>query len=575
MEALGHEWNEGILVISASCNGEGMIDHRCVRCDYHYLEAVSAEGHTPGTEATCTEPQLCTVCGAVLALPLGHSYASEVTAPTCTAMGFTAYTCSRCGDSYRSAYVEATGHRVSDWIIDREPTQDAEGSRHKECVVCHTLLETETLDKLAVSAITDTRGEAVVGAYLVIVSDTGSGTPVMGATVLLSGDRRIQVKLPDGRLVDYGKQTTVGVYMNSDRTPVPGITVTLTDGYDNISIGITDKNGTVTLPAANGTTNPEGRITIGYVDGRGNRGTITVRLIDFESGRPIPGAVLTVKNGKLLVMLPEGTDLDEADRITVIVYDNRKQPVANLEVTVTNDLGASETGFTDEDGTLTLPGTVQTERHTAYVNGYPDGSFGPEYGMTRAEATAIFARILAAKNGDTISDGAVKFTDVPDGAWYKGYVAYLTRHGIVNGTSETEFSPDREIIRAEFVALAVRFFEVYDGGNVEVINEYIPFNDVSASYWAAEYIHDAAVFGWIKGYEDGSFRAGNRITRAEVVTIVNRVLGHAADRTYVNENGGRLTTFNDVVRNHWAFYDIMEAANTHNAVLGKTETWSK
>ena len=153
-------------------------------------------------------------------------------------------------------------------------------------------------------------------------------------------------------------------------------------------------------------------------------------------------------------------------------------------------------------------------------------------------------------------------------------MAYLTRYGVVNGTSETEFSPNKAITRAEFVTLAVRFFDVYGGGDVEKLGDYTSFNDVPSGYWASDYIQDAASFGWINGYGDGSFRAGNKITRAEVVTIVNRVLGREADQSYINGTRG-LIGFTDVVKNHWAYYDIMEAANTHTAVLGKTETWQK
>ena len=120
----------------------------------------------------------------------------------------------------------------------------------------------------------------------------------------------------------------------------------------------------------------------------------------------------------------------------------------------------------------------------------------------------------------------------------------------------------------------MRFFDVYGGGDIEKLEDYVSFNDVPSGYWASGYIEDAASFGWINGYGDGSFRAGNKITRAEVVTIVNRVLGRAADQSFINSTRG-LKGFTDVVKNHWAYYDIMEAANTHTTVIGKTETWQK
>ena len=118
---LGHSWDEGTLITNATCTGEGVMEYRCVRCGYHRIEGNEAAGHIPGNPATCTEPQLCTRCGAVLKNALGHDYKSEVTAPTCTEMGYTTNTCTRCGDSNKSDYFAAfaafegfTGHDAVD-----------------------------------------------------------------------------------------------------------------------------------------------------------------------------------------------------------------------------------------------------------------------------------------------------------------------------------------------------------------------------------------------------------------------------------------------------------------------------
>ena len=104
---------------------------------------------------------------------------------------------------------------------------------------------------------------------------------------------------------------------------------------------------------------------------------------------------------------------------------------------------------------------------------------------------------------------------------------------------------------------------------------YKDFNDVSDGYWAAAYIKAAAKHGWINGYGDGSFRADDEINRAEVVTIVNRLLGREADADYIADNLRKLNTFPDVSRKHWAYYAVMEAANAHTAILGDSESWSK
>ena len=212
----------------------------------------------------------------------------------------------------------------------------------------------------------------------------------------------------------------------------------------------------------------------------------------------------------------------------------------------------------------------------AAVTVYTDGTFGPSRSMTRSEAAAIFARLLAEKNGDTISTAAnTKFADIPAHAWYSGYVKYLSNNGITYGKSKTIFAPNDAITRAEFTTMAVRFFDVYGDGDAEIMEQYKDFNDVSDGCWAATYIKAAAKHGWINGYGDGSFRADDEINRAEVVTIVNRLLGREADEDYIADNLRKLNTFPDVSRKHWAYYAVMEAANAHTAVLGESESWSK
>ena len=202
-DALGHSWDEGTLVTNATCTGEGVMEYRCIRCGCHRLDADPADGHIPGAPATCTDTQLCTRCGAVLEKALGHDYKSEVTAPTCTEMGYTTNTCTRCGDTNKTDYTEPVGHKPSDWIVDKQPTTDSEGSKHKECTVCGEKLETQPIEKIYNSATTDSKGEAVVGGYLVTVTDTDTKNPVANAAVAIHKDNSISIRLPKSRLLDY------------------------------------------------------------------------------------------------------------------------------------------------------------------------------------------------------------------------------------------------------------------------------------------------------------------------------------------------------------------------------------
>jgi len=330
--AHGHEWDSGRHITVPNCGGAGVTQYTCVHCGIIRLEADDAKGHRVGPEATCSEPQVCLDCGAILRLPIEHE--------------------------------------ESGWIIDREPTHDREGSRHTECLNCGEIIRTEEIPKL------------------------------------------------------------------------------------------------------------------------------------------------------------------------------------------------------DSDA---------SERHAAYIRGYPDGRVRPEGNMTRAEAAAVFARLLADSRGEDIGRPVFNtFPDIPASAWYAGYVAYLSGYNIIYGYSNGNFGGNEPITRAEFVTMAVRFYEALHGERVTGSQNGTSFTDVYESYWAVAYIRAAADNEWVIGYGDGSFGGERGITRAEVVTIVNRLLGRCADRAYVDANRNRLCRFSDMEnQRHWAFYDIAEATNTHipESCGNEAEVW--
>ena len=163
------------------------------------------------------------------------------------------------------------------------------------------------------------------------------------------------------------------------------------------------------------------------------------------------------------------------------------------------------------------------------------------------------------------------------GAWYASYVNYLSSYGVVMGNSKTAFRPNDDITRAELTAMAVRFFEVTEDMKKTISKgTYTVFNDVSSNHWAAEYIENAALYGWVQGYGNGSFRADSRITRAEAVTLINNLLGRSADEEFISNNTRKLNSFTDMYAKHWAYEAIMEAANGHTAVLeNNAEAWQR
>ena len=195
--------------------------------------------------------------------------------------------------------------------------------------------------------------------------------------------------------------------------------------------------------------------------------------------------------------------------------------------------------------------------------------------MLRSEAAAIFARLLSQHLDEPITaPTTATFPDVPNDAWYAGYVSYLARYRVAVGCTDGLFHGNDPISRAEFTAMAVRFFDAYEDSGQERAEDRQDFWDVSPSHWAAGYIEEAAQHGWVEGYVDGTFRADDSIERAEVVAIVNRMLGWEADEDYIATSPRGLVRFPDVSSGHWAYYHILEAANSHEAdISADPEIW--
>ena len=206
---------------------------------------------------------------------------------------------------------------------------------------------------------------------------------------------------------------------------------------------------------------------------------------------------------------------------------------------------------------------LNTTDHMAYLSGYPGGTFGPDNSMTRAEVAQMFYALLLNKDV-TITK---TFSDVPADAWYATAVNTLASLGMVSGDPDGAFRPNDPITRAEFCVIALAF--AYEPENAVCY-----FGDVSRSDWFYTYVAQAASYGWIGGYTNGNFGPNDRITRAQVTTIVNNMLGRAADRDYVIDHQADLVQFTDLTRAHWGYFQIMEATNAHNYTKSNgTESW--
>lgn len=223
----------------------------------------------------------------------------------------------------------------------------------------------------------------------------------------------------------------------------------------------------------------------------------------------------------------------------------------------------SEPADPDDTGVSDL---LDTENHNQYLFGYPEGTFGPDQNMTRAEVAQMFYNLLVDKNVAITAS----FEDVPADAWYAKSVNTLASMGIISGVGENRFEPERSITRAEFTSMAMKFTKgALDGTNV--------FSDVHSGDWFYEAVVGSIQYGWIEGYEDGTFRPENRITRVEVTSIVNKMLGRFADREFVAGHADELNAFSDVTSTHWGYYHIVEATNSHTYTKPSTnvETWTE
>ena len=208
--------------------------------------------------------------------------------------------------------------------------------------------------------------------------------------------------------------------------------------------------------------------------------------------------------------------------------------------------------------TVTIPDDVPTglngDDHFAYIVGYPNGNVEPNGNITRAEVATIFFRLLTEEVRTANSTQSNSLSDVTRGQWFNHAVSTLSSMGIVKGHNDGTFAPNAPITRAEFAAIAARF----DDKNTDMSSK---FTDI-ASHWAKNEIGIAANKGWINGYPDGTFRPNQYITRAEAMTLVNRVLNR------LPENSSDL--LDSMIKwpdnsdaSAWYYLAVQEATNSH------------
>ena len=402
-------------------------------------------------------------------------------------------------------------------------------------------------------------------AYKVLVADTKG---IIGNALVEIKDGKVTVTLPETHTLTTSNQTTVTVTDNEDKA-VKGVSVTIKDKTTSKS-GTTDTNGKVTLPVkSSGGGGGSSRPSSGGGGGGGSSYvSTTVKIVD-KDGKTV-SVTKSVTSTKATLTLPTGKNLLEDDNYYTITVTSGSKAKADYPVVLKDKKGNEVTGTTDENGIIVLPG----KEHKAYIFGYDDGTFRPDADMSRAEAAAIFARLIAEAKGEN-ANGKATFSDVSSKDWFYGYVGYLEKYDIIKGYADGTFKPDAPVTRAEFVTMAVRYYALFN--EVKKSDYTVNYTDLTKSYWAYSDIAYAKHIGWLNGYADGTFKGDNNITRAEVVTVTNHATERTPDEDYINKNVSILNKFTDLKNNsHWAYYDIMEAANTHLGVANKdAENWVK
>ena len=278
-------------------------------------------------------------------------------------------------------------------------------------------------------------------------------------------------------------------------------------------------------------------------------GTYGTEDLKGEKNVPADKALFTNKRAVLNAINSAGAQLKPLDF-----------PKPSVSYTVKkSSSGGGGGGGHHRKPTVTIPDDVPTglngDDHYAYIVGYPNGNVEPNGNITRAEVATIFFRLLTEEVRTANSTQSNSLSDVTRGQWFNHAVSTLSSMGIVKGHNDGTFAPNAPITRAEFAAIAARF----DDKNTDTSSK---FTDI-ASHWAKNEIGIAANKGWINGYPDDTFRPNQYITRAEAMTLVNRVLNR------LPENSSDL--LDSMIKwpdnsdaSAWYYLAVQEATNSHD-----------
>ena len=399
--------------------------------------------------------------------------------------------------------------------------------------------------------ITTTEGKLTITKRSVtLTSETANkvydGTPLTKPEVTVTGDGFVTGEVTDikatGTITDVGTVTNTITFAKGEKFKDSNYAITKTEGTlevtpitDKVTVTITGNTKTVRYNGKEQSvtgftyTAPEG-VTVAPKDGfkpeaKGtDKGTYYMYLTkgDFTvSSKIYKEFEIIVKDGYLEITRSGG-------------HHPRPKPTVTIE----------------DDDALGL----NTTDHFAYIVGYGNGEVRPQNNITRAEVATIFFRLLTDDVRDENLTKTNRYSDVTRADWYNTAVSTLSSMGIITGYPDGTFRPNAAITRAEFAAIAARFDSNGDKTTAK-------FSDI-ATHWAKDEISIAYNNGWINGYPDGTFGPQRDITRAETMTLVNRVLNRQPETE--DDLLPNMTVWTDNANQKaWYYLAVQEATNSH------------
>ena len=382
-----------------------------------------------------------------------------------------------------------------------------------------------------------TTADLPVGTYIVTITISDVYTITTD-----NNNSEITVEDEQNKTVDFGLVKTVVPTATPTVTPTATPTVTPTATPTVTPTVTPTATPTVTptaTPTATPTVNPTGTPTVNP--------TVTPIATATVAPTITPTATPKSRGGK---GSSGGGSYDSRSTAKPTTIPIPVTPTATVIPTTTPNASGKNNNVPD----------LNKEDHFAYIVGYPEGDVRPEGNITREEVASVFFRLLTDESRHEYWKQTNNYKDISNDRWSNNAISTMTNANIIYGYEDNTFRPSNAITRAEFAAIAARFdSDEYTGED--------KFRDISG-HWAAEYINRASEKGWISGYEDGTFRPEQYITRAEAMTLINLLLERVVESDKIHSDA---IFWPDNKSDMWYYTAVEEATNSHKYTRENTK----